>query len=118
MISVASSWIPLKEPICPTAVRMRRARRKSRTACTCFSSRTHCWRRAGRSVRNCSLVRFFLAPFSRSSCPRRAESDESTDSLAAEMVPMFFSSSTICDSISSTRVFILRMVSVALMNLL
>ena len=32
-------------------------------------------------------MRFFLAPLSFSSWPRRADSDESTDSDAAEMVP-------------------------------
>ena len=117
-VGVASSSMPSNEPTWPTARRIRRAFRKSLTAVSCASSRTHFWRRDGRSVRNCSLVKFFLAPLSFSSWPRRAEREESSDSDAEEIVPMLVSSSTICDSISSTRFFILRIVSVAEMNLL
>ena len=46
--------------------------------------------------------------------PRR----QLTASLAVEIVPMFVSSRSICDSIDSTRFFIWRIVSVAEMNLL
>ena len=118
MISAASSRMPSKAATRPTAASIRFALWWNFTASSYFSAATHACSRAGRSIRNCSFVRFFLTPLSFSSSERRAESDELTASLAVEIVPMFVSSRSICDSIESTRFFIWRIVSVAEMNLL
>jgi len=116
MIVAASSRMPWKDATWPTARRIRCARRWLSTASPYSPASTLACSRAGRSIKNCSFVRLRLTLLSPSSCERRSESDELTESLAAEIVPMLVSSWPICVSISSTRVFILRIVSVAEMN--